>query len=167
MEGLHSYQVRWPHSQQPCPELTVEKIVSRCFHQAKLHSDAFTGKRLLLTKWKAISAELLRDKQGHQLNDINIEQSISQAMAAADLVLSPFVNSSLEAASDKRVRNLEGIMRRAVDFAFLLFSQPSIFEFQWAAQNGGVVVFPGLQQVVNESGNLSRTPFSEPEVVGA
>ena len=90
-------------------------------------------------------------------------------MTDADLVLLPFVNTSLEASSDKRLRNLEGIMRRAAQFAFLLFSQPSLFTFEWAAQRGGIVVFPGLYQIVDEDGNVCQPPraFSDSEVVGA
>lgn len=121
---------------------------------------------MLLTKWKAISGELLQSRYGHQaLSNVNLDQ----AMAAADSVLAPFVNSTLEATSDKRLRNLESIMKKAAQFAFLLFSQPSIFSFEWAVQNGGVIVFPGLQQIVNEDGNVCHPPriFSETEVVGA
>lgn len=127
------------------------------------------GKLVLSTKWKAISGELLQSKYGRKsLNNANVEKSISQAITGADIVLIPFINSSLETSSDKRLRNLEVIMKRAAEFAFLLFSQPSMFVFEWTGQKGGVVVFPGLQQIVDEDGSVSRPPrvFSDPEFGG-
>jgi hypothetical protein len=111
---------------------------------------------------------LLRGRYGQQATDnTSLEQNIGQAIVAADSVLAPFVNTSIEATSDKRIRNLDSIMRRAAQFAFLLFSQPSSFSFDWVAQQGRLVVFPGLQQTVNEDGYACRPPrvFSEPEVV--
>lgn len=129
-----------------------------------------TGKIALGSKWKAISGELLQSRYGHQTTDnAHLEQSISQAIAVTDAVLAPFINAQIEATSDKRIRNLDGIMRRAAQFAFLLFSQPSSFTFDWASQQGRLVVFPGLLQIVGEDGYAVQPPrvFNDPEVVAA
>jgi hypothetical protein len=63
-------------------------------------------------------------------------------------------------------------MRRAAQFAILLFSQPSDWAFDWIGgssglQQGGLVVFPGLLQTVTDEGQVQRPPrvVSEPEVV--
>jgi hypothetical protein len=63
-------------------------------------------------------------------------------------------------------------MRRAAQFAFLLFSQPSDWVFDWiggssGSQQGRLIVFPGLLQTVTDEGYAQRPPrlLSEPEVM--
>jgi len=107
--------------------------------------------------------------QPHAIEDPALEHSIRQAVLAADSVLAPFINGSPDA--DKRLGHLEGIVRRASRLAFLLFSQPSSWAFEWTTgvgmqQSGQVVIFPGLLETVSDEGLVRRPPrvFSEPEV---
>lgn len=127
-----------------------------------------TGTAALGSKWKAISGELLQSRYGKQAaENANLEQSIRQAIIATDSVVAPFVNAAVDANSEKRLRNLEGIMRRAAQFAFLLFSQPSSWAFDFSSHQNRIVVFPGLQQTVNEEGYACHPAreFLEPEAV--
>jgi hypothetical protein len=68
-----------------------------------------------------------------------------------------------------RRRNLEGIMRRAAQYAFLIFSQPSSFAFDFARTGypDGLVVFPALLMTVNDEGERLSPPrvLSEKEMV--
>jgi len=135
---------------------------------------ANTGQVALTSKWKSISGTLLQSRYGKQQSaeDDVLEHNIRQTIAVADSVLTPFIGSPAGATPDKRLQNLDGIMRRAAQFAFLLFSQPSDWTFEWARgsngfQQGRLVVFPGLLQTVTDEGYTQRPPrlLSEPEVV--
>jgi len=129
---------------------------------------AVAGKVILVTKWKAITAELLQDSGSHQaLRNRHTERSINEVVQTTDMVLRPFIKSTGdEAGSDKRLRNLEGTIRKAAQFAFLLFSQPSLFVFDWTSRNNELVVFPGLYQTVGNDGIVLSPPrpFGETEV---
>ncbi|KAF1831722.1 hypothetical protein BDW02DRAFT_571774, partial [Decorospora gaudefroyi] len=77
-----------------------------------------------------------------------------------DIVLGPFVQPRAD--GDKRRRNLDMILARATKLAFLLFSQPGSFHFDFSgSQQGGVVAFPGLVQVVGDEGQV----LSQPRVI--
>ncbi|KAF4629764.1 hypothetical protein G7Y89_g8383 [Cudoniella acicularis] len=113
----------------------------------------------LLSKWKTISGALLQQQYGQPLTENDPRNTaITQALAEADSILLPFVDSSVHTAG--RGRNLDGIMRRAAQFAFLLFSQPSSFQFDYAGtgQANSLVVFPALLQTVNDEAEAVSPP---------
>jgi hypothetical protein len=118
----------------------------------------------LFSKWKTISGALLQQQYGHQLDENDPRYgSITQALAAAEPILHPFINPSADA--NARRRNLESVMRRAAQFAFLLFSQPGLFQFDYTStgQPDSLVVFPALLQTVNDAAE----PITPPRVLGA
>ncbi|KAL1619655.1 hypothetical protein SLS54_006592 [Diplodia seriata] len=93
--------------------------------------------------------------------------NIGQALEELDSVL-----MRLRARRDEnanRRQNLEEILKRAAGFAFLLFSHPSSWKFEWhtglSHEPGYAVIFPALLQVTDEKGErLSRPrPFEEVE----
>lgn len=76
-----------------------------------------------------------------------------RAVRAINDFVAPFVQSN----DESRVKNLQGIVRRASQFAVLLYSQPSLWKFDWAANNstsGGIVVVPALVQTVNDESEV-------------
>lgn len=89
--------------------------------------------------------------------------NIGSALNLADSFLRPCAK---DAGDDERLVNLAEIMKRAARFGFLLFSQPSSFDFDWT-DNGGLVVFPGLLQISDDNGKplVSPRTFSQKEVV--
>jgi hypothetical protein len=116
----------------------------------------------LFSKWKVISGALLQQQYGHQLDENDPRGgSIAQALAAAEPILHPFINPSVD--MNARRRNLEGIMRRAAQFAFLLFSQPGSFQFDYRGmgQPDSLLVFPALLQTANDEAE----PISPPRVL--
>ena len=68
-----------------------------------------------------------------------------------------------------RQRNLEGLMKRAAQFAFLIFCQPSSFNFEFRARGGSnsQLVFPAFLQTVSDEAQIVSPPrvLSEAEVV--
>jgi hypothetical protein len=68
-----------------------------------------------------------------------------------------------------RSRNLEGIMRRAAQYAFLLFSQPGsfVFDYTGTGQPDSLLVFPALLQTINDEAEVLLPPrvLSEKETV--
>jgi len=119
-----------------------------------------------LSQWRQITAALTGNfftQETMAENDSRIE-NIRNTVQSADQFLAPYANS---ADHDARLRNLEEIMKRASRLGFLLFSQPSLFRFDWSDNGGGLVVFPALLQTSDDNGNMLPAPrrFSEREVV--
>lgn len=128
------------------------------------------GKAALVRNWKVTSGALLqRSGQQQRTDSARIGRGVEQTVAAANALLAPFVASPTDPA-DKRLRNMESIATRASQLGLLLFTQPSVWAFDWKTGGSGtgrIVVFPGLMEVVDESGLVQQPPrqFSQPEVV--
>lgn len=77
-----------------------------------------------------------------------------------DDVLSGFVKADIDGA--KRHRNLEMILMRAARLAFLLFSQPGSFQFDFSGpRKDEPPIFPALVQVIGDQAQ----PLSPPRVL--
>jgi hypothetical protein len=92
---------------------------------------------------------------------------IAQTLALVEPILRPFVITSRIA--DGRQRNLEGVMKRAAQFAFLMFSQPGVFGFDFSVtpKSEAMVIFPAFVQTVNDEAELLSSPrvLTEQELV--
>ncbi|KAH7393261.1 hypothetical protein BKA64DRAFT_746349 [Cadophora sp. MPI-SDFR-AT-0126] len=137
------------------------------------YNDARNG--TLASKLKVISGALLQTRSGQPqpLQSAKFEKRIEQAVLAVNGFLTPFIDSTIDATTDKRIRNLESIVRRASQLALLLFSQPSSWALDFGksgtAQQGTIVVFPGLLETISEDGLVRQPPrqFHQPEVIAA
>lgn len=125
----------------------------------------------LLSKSKVITGTLFqqRSKSNYQGD----EESIGRAVRAINDIVAPFVQNN----NDQRLKNLDGIIRRASQFAVLLYSQPSLWRFDWRSSTSGavaagsptpsIVVVPALLQIVSDEAEILEPPrvFTEPEIV--
>lgn len=115
-----------------------------------------------MSRWRAITASLLHSKySGHTFTSYDSRnQNISEALQSLDAILAPFGTD--ERNSRERVQKLEEILRRGARLGFLLFSQPSTWEFDWAtppsAERGALAVFPALVQVGDDNGRRLPRP---------
>jgi hypothetical protein len=128
-----------------------------------------TVRLALLSKWRCITSTLLQSTYG-QPTTIEADlrnQNIRKAVQVADFILRPYVDENADNAA--RIRNLEEIMRRAMRFAYMLFSHPSFWRFDWKEVREEIVIFPALLQLSNEDGALLKSPrpFSEKVVIKA
>lgn len=120
-----------------------------------------------------ISGALLQSRGAQQqLETTQLEHNIGETVAAANQILAPFVGVESGTSSEKRLRNLESLVRRAAQLALLLFSQPSSWDLDWKSGAVGIpqdsiVVFPGLMETVNEEGVALQPPrqFHQTEVI--
>ncbi|KAF2691611.1 hypothetical protein K458DRAFT_3203 [Lentithecium fluviatile CBS 122367] len=105
-------------------------------------------------QWKVLTGALLEQQDSAGLHAANIDtQNWSNLMDSMDLVLGPFAQAGSD--GGKRRRNLEMILARAAKLAFLLFSQPGSFHFDFTgSRQDSLVVFPSLVQVVGDEGQL-------------
>ncbi|KAI4673901.1 uncharacterized protein J4E88_008368 [Alternaria novae-zelandiae] len=78
-------------------------------------------------------------------------QRFASAAADLDAVVASFVQSGLEA---QRRKNLDMILARSANFAFLLFEQPGVFRFGFSSEHGGLAVFPALLQIIGDQGQV-------------
>lgn len=119
-----------------------------------------------LSKWRQITAALSENTflQEIPADDVRLV-NIGNALEIVDAFLRPCVAKDSD--HDKRLFNLEEIMKRSARFGFLLFSQPSSFQFDWSDTGSGLVVFPGLLKVSDENGKPVASPraFGPKEVV--
>ncbi|CAG8976954.1 hypothetical protein HYALB_00008865, partial [Hymenoscyphus albidus] len=121
---------------------------------------------VLFSKWKAITGALLQRQYGQSSSDHDTRnQSVNRAITTADAVLRPFIDQGVDIQA--RRRNLEGTMKRAAQLAFLLFSQPASFHFDFSGTRQGdrLLVFPALVQTVSDEAEVLSPPrvLSGPE----
>lgn len=131
-------------------------------------NDPNQAQSALFSKWKTISGVLLQQQYGQQPSDNDVQNgNIAQILAVAESVLHPFINPDID--MNARQRNLEGIMKRAAQFAFLLFSQPGSFSFDFrgGGQPDSLLVFPAFLQTVSDEAEILSPPrvLGETEVV--
>lgn len=81
-------------------------------------------------------------------------------MQALNRVLYPYADQSH--GDNKRLKNLEEILKRGARAGFLLFSQPSVWKFDWDRHGdikaGTMTIFPALVKVGDENGNIISPP---------
>lgn len=106
-----------------------------------------------------VSADLLQKTYGGQRTLSHADSrypNIENAFQTLDRVLYPYAKQSL---NSDRLKNLEEILKRGARVGFLLFSQLSIWKFDWKepgrARAGTRTVFPALIKV--EDGNEQTT----------
>ncbi|KAG9188089.1 hypothetical protein G6011_02012 [Alternaria panax] len=105
----------------------------------------------MYSKWKTVTGTLLHERISQNAQDPDRKQRFASAVADLDFIVAPFVQSGLEA---QRSKNLDMILTRSANFAFLLFSQPGTFRFEFSNVHGGLVVFPGLVQTIGDQGQV-------------
>jgi hypothetical protein len=123
---------------------------------------------LLFSKLTTIPGVLLQQKYGEQPGDNDARVSnIAQIIAAAETVLHPFINPNIDI--NTRQHHLEEVIRGAAQFAFLLFSQPGSFgfDFQGRGEESSLLVFPAFLQTVSNEAKILSPPrlLSEGEVL--
>ncbi|UPX13349.1 uncharacterized protein EKO05_0003862 [Ascochyta rabiei] len=128
--------------------------------------DKNPAQTLLFSKWKTITGALLQQQYGKHGQDPSRAQSFQDTITSLDSVLAPFVEGSVD--GGQRRKNLDMILTRAANFAFLLFTQPGSFRFDFAGDQGGLAIFPALVQTVGDQGQpLSPVKvLAEKEIVG-
>jgi len=119
-----------------------------------------------MTKFRTISSHLLHGAPNPQ--DPRLQPNVHRAMGDIDGILAPF--ASTQFSQQQRLSTLEGIVNRAVQLAFTLYSQPAMWHINWNSLDGQgnnqVVVFPGLQKVTDDEGR-QQTPitFEQPKII--
>ncbi|RYN48904.1 hypothetical protein AA0118_g11629 [Alternaria tenuissima] len=114
-----------------------------------------TAQSAMYSKWKTVTGTLLHERISQNKQDSDRKQKFAIAVADLDSIVAPFVQSGLEA---QRSKNLDMILTRSANFAFLLFSQPGSFKFEFLSEHGGLVVFPGLVQTIGDQGQVLGPP---------
>jgi hypothetical protein len=118
-------------------------------------------KSVLFSKWKVLTGTLLEQKDGGRAHAANMPiHASARIIDEMDLVLKHFVQGGID--TEKRRLNLEMILSRAAKLAFLLFSQPGSFHFDFSGSlRRRLVVFPALVQVVGDQAEA----FSPPRIL--
>ncbi|KAF2105462.1 hypothetical protein BDV96DRAFT_374254 [Lophiotrema nucula] len=104
----------------------------------------------LVSKWKAITGALLQQQPR------SASRAIAVAINEANAVLAPFVRGSMD--GGQRQKNLEMILSRAASLAFVLFSQPGSYRFDFAGSGNSLVTFPALLQVIGDDARTLNPP---------
>ncbi|KAL8765364.1 MAG: hypothetical protein Q9209_007550 [Squamulea sp. 1 TL-2023] len=125
-----------------------------------------------MSRWRSFTAALLQDRYGTSTLTASDprNQNISEALQALDAVLHPFADEQRD--DRERLQKLEEILKRSARFGFILFSQPSVSEFDWNtppnAGRGTLVISPALMQVTDDNGRRLPRPkvkvLEEPEL---
>ena len=141
--------------------------VSQPFQSSAYRLIFGAAQSVLISKWKAVTGALLQQRYGKQSQDPSRAQSFQDTVVALDSILAQFITGSVDVG--QRRKNLDMILTRAANFAFLLFAQPGTFRFDFASRQGGLTVFPALVQTVDDHGRLlsSVKVLADKEVVAA
>ncbi|KAG9201803.1 hypothetical protein G6514_005419 [Epicoccum nigrum] len=113
-------------------------------------SNGNSSQSILYSRWKVVTGALLQQRYGKQSRNPGRAQTIQDTIESLDTILAPFVKGNVD--GEKRRSNLDMVLTRAADFAFLLFTQPGTFRFDFASRQGSLTVFPALIQTVGDLG---------------
>ncbi|KAI8933610.1 hypothetical protein NX059_009338 [Plenodomus lindquistii] len=108
----------------------------------------------MYSKWKTITSALLQHRFGRNAPNPSRAENFATIVAEIDAVLAPFVQGSVD--GGQRHKNLDMILKRAANFAFLLFSQPGSFHFDFASEHNSLVAFPAFVQIIGDQGRALR-----------
>jgi hypothetical protein len=111
---------------------------------------------VLYSKWKAITGALMQPEPGKAAHDPSRAHTFAGIIAELDSILGPFVQGALD--GEQRQKNLDMILTRAANLAFLLFAQPGSFQFEFTGRRGGLVAFPALLQTIGDDGQILSPP---------
>ncbi|KAL9107381.1 MAG: hypothetical protein Q9227_007746 [Pyrenula ochraceoflavens] len=129
-----------------------------------------SDRQKLLGRWRQISGALLQPTYGDgsvRPNDTR-QRNVRDLTNALNTVLEPYAASPNDI---ERARNLEELVKRGARFGYLLFTQPTAWNFVWDETEGrrqsDWVVFPSLVQVCDDQGRSRQPPirYAEPQVV--
>ncbi|KAL8919380.1 MAG: hypothetical protein Q9172_005011 [Xanthocarpia lactea] len=144
--------------------------IASCLLSISSTRDDPSTKPGFMSKWRTFTAVLLQDRYGSTTLTASDprNQNISEALQALNAVLHPFANDQ-QRDDRERLQKLEEILKRSARFGFTLFSQPSLWEFEWNTPpnvgRGTLVISPALKQVTDESGRrVSPRVVEEQEV---
>lgn len=126
-----------------------------------------------LSKWRTVTAFLLHRTYGQSTFSKNDDRgrNIAEVLQILDSILRFYATESSD--EKQRLHNLEEILKRAARFGFLLFSQPSLWKFEWDeplnSHQGSLVIFPGLLQIGDDNGQSLPRPrrVGEQEIYNA
>jgi hypothetical protein len=141
--------------------------LGKSFRDMTAAGQASRSNSIFLSKWRVLTAELTRTTYAQNTFSSNDPRhgNIEKAITAIDGILRPYADIRMD--NSQRVQNLRELFKRAAAFSFTLFSQPSVFEYDWqedqGVRSGSLCIFPSLVQVVDELGEPVKPPraFSE------
>lgn len=147
------------------PEL-VDCFQSFCIGKSVPTLDGREPKPLnlaLLSRWKQISATLLQSTYIEEAfspfdgRTINIERAIEDL----DPLLGTYAKNSEASSRIKRTSDLRNVLRKGARFAFLLFSQPCLWTFDWY-QNREIEACEGQLRPTRVQGRSENARFELP-----
>jgi hypothetical protein len=125
-------------------------------YRSKVFEKAFT-------KWRYLSAFLLEpirsNRQAPQANQQELQRAIGRNIALINSVLKPFLNPGSESQRYQE-RNLSAIVFQAAQLGLLLFSQQSVWVFDWEPSRREDLVNgdkPGIGVTTTEVGAGRKT----------
>lgn len=123
-------------------------------------------KGLMLSRWRQMTAALMAGTYDHDTISTSDprQRNIRVLVDRLDAILAPLASPAHGA--DSRRENLEEVVKRGARFAYMLFTQPTEWEFSWdrpARERGEWVVFPEILRVTDEAG----TRLAQPQAYGA
>ena len=112
----------------------------------------------MLSKWCPLSAHLLQTTYGQATLSHSDRRrlNIGKALHALDKILYLYADHRRD--NDDRLNKLEEILKRGARFGFLLFSQPSLWRFDWDINPGALIIFPGLLETKDQNGQIMVRP---------
>ncbi|KAI4236451.1 MAG: hypothetical protein L6R40_006162 [Gallowayella cf. fulva] len=136
--------------------------VSSCLISISSTRDEPATKTGFMSRWRSFTAALLQDRYGSSTWTASDARTpnISEALQALNAVLRPFADEQRD--ERDRLQKLEEILKRGARLGFTLFSQPSLWDFDWntpsGAGRGVVVISPALVQVTDDNGRRLPRP---------
>ncbi|KYG42181.1 hypothetical protein M433DRAFT_27063 [Acidomyces richmondensis BFW] len=124
--------------------------------ESEASEQRMTAKRQATRKWRQLTAYLHPNPNTHPSIVANRESTVSAMAEKFTTAFRPWQNNGIDVANE----NLKAVLRNAAHVSFILFSQPSSFDFRWQARRGrggtgserDIVVIPALMKVADENG---------------
>jgi hypothetical protein len=130
------------------------------------------------TKWRHLSAFLLEpsrtSREAPKANEREVQAAIGHNVALINSILKPFINPGVDSQRSQE-NNLSAIIFEGAQLGLLLFSQPSVWTFNWkvdareelSGRRGGrpFIIFPALGEQVESHGRLRLREVFAPVVI--
>ena len=139
-------------------------MVSDIFSSGKTRTDRVLATRLALSRWRTSTSHLISNQQSER-DKAEWRVTANRVIHNLNRAIQPYADPQYD---EDRNKDLSRVCNKVTQVGMQLFSQPAEWMFHWALpappngeksamnNNRGLVTFPGLVKVTDDSARMSE-----------